>query len=82
MKSGNENNMFDSAVDFSQYVENRAYQDKATILETLIKIIEDCDINIDKIKPMLSDSLRDKLKKDFVECGMLKREKNLSELFS
>jgi hypothetical protein len=77
-----ENTMFDSAVDFSQYVENQAYKNHSTILETLIKIIEECDINIEKIKPMLSDSLRDKLRKDFVDCGMLKRGNDLSDLFN
>jgi cell division ATPase FtsA len=73
------NNMFESPVDFSLYVENQALLTHSSCLETLIRIIEECDFDVEKVKPMLSGSLLDKLKQDYVELGMLPREKNILE---
>ena len=84
MKNGmenKENTLFDSSVDFSQYVENQAYANRSTVLETLLKIIDEYDFDIEKIKPMISNSLRDKLKVEFMEKGMIKRESSLLDFF-
>lgn len=73
---------FGSAVEFSQHIETRAKTDKSTVLEALVAFIEEHEIEPEKIKSLVSDSLRNKLKTDFIELGMLKKESSLSEMFS
>lgn len=73
---------FGSAVEFSQFIETRAKNDKSTVLEALVAFIEEHEIEPEKIKSLVSDSLRNKLKTDFIELGMLKKESSLSEMFS
>ena len=72
---------FNTAVEFSQYNETRAKADRATVLETLVTFIEEYEIEPEKVKNLISDSLRNKLRMDYIDLGMLRREKTLSDLF-
>ena len=72
---------FNTAVEFSQYIETRAKADRATVLETLVTFIEEYEIEPEKVKNLISDSLRNKLRMDYIDLGMLRREKTLSDLF-
>ena len=72
---------FNMAVEFSQYIETRAKADRATVLETLVTFIEEYEIEPEKVKNLISDSLRNKLRMDYIDLGMLRREKTLSDLF-
>ena len=73
--------VFSTAVEFSQYIETRAKADRATVLETLVTFIEEYEIEPAKVKNLISDSLRNKLRMDYIDLGMLRREKTLSDLF-
>ena len=72
---------FNSAVEFSQYIEIRAKNEKATVLETLVAFIEEYEIEPEKVKNLISESLKNKLKMEYIDLGMLKREKTLSDFF-
>ena len=72
---------FNTEVEFSQYIETRAKADRATVLETLVTFIEEYEIEPEKVKNLISDSLRNKLRMDYIDLGMLRREKTLSDLF-
>lgn len=72
---------FNTAVEFSQYIETRAKADRATVLETLVTFIEEYEIEPEKVKNLISDSLRNKLRMDYIDLGMLRRERTLSDLF-
>ena len=72
---------FSSAVEFSQYIETKANAEHATVLETLVTFIEEYEIEPEKIKNFISDSLKNKLKMEYIDLGMLRQEKTLTDFF-
>lgn len=72
---------FSTATEFSQYIESRSSNENMTVLETLVEFIEEYEIEPEKIKNLISDSLKNKLKMEYIDLGMLKREKTLSDFF-
>lgn len=72
---------FANATEFSQYIESRSKDENLTVLETLVSFIEDYEIEPEKIKNLISESLKNKLQVEFIDLGMLRREKTLSDFF-
>lgn len=68
---------FNSAVDFSLYIENRARTDGDSLIETLIAFCDEYNIDVTRIKNLISKSLYDKLKNEFVERGMIQEGETL-----
>lgn len=73
--------IFKDPIEFSMYIEEKAKESDQTCLETLIEFLEDKDIEIEKIKNHLSQSLQDKLRQDFVDLGMIRPHNTLTEFF-
>ena len=73
--------IFKEASEFSQYIELKAYKDDVTCLDALVEFINDRDIDVEKIKNLVSPSLRDKLRENFIERGMLRPEQTLNDFF-
>lgn len=68
---------FNSAVDFSLYIENRARTEGDSLIETLIAFCDEYNIDVTRIKNLISKSLYDKLKNEFVERGMIQEGETL-----
>lgn len=68
---------FNSAVDFSLYIENRAKTEGDSLIETLIAFCDEYNIDVTRIKNLISKSLYDKLKNEFVERGMIQEGETL-----
>lgn len=68
---------FNSAVDFSLYIENRARDEGDNLIETLIAFCDEYNIDVTRIKNLISKSLYDKLKNEFVERGMIQEGETL-----
>lgn len=68
---------FNSAVDFSLYIENRARNEGDSLIETLIAFCDEYNIDVTRIKNLISKSLYDKLKNEFVERGMIQEGETL-----
>lgn len=68
---------FNSAVDFSLYIENRARAEGDSLIETLIAFCDEYNIDVTRIKNLISKSLYDKLKNEFVERGMIQEGETL-----
>lgn len=68
---------FNSAVDFSLYIENRARDEGDSLIETLIAFCDEYNIDVTRIKNLISKSLYDKLKNEFVERGMIQEGETL-----
>lgn len=73
--------VFKDPIDFSMYIEEKAKENGQTCLETLIEFLEDKEIEIEKIKNHLSQSLQDKIRQDFVDLGMIRANTTLNEFF-
>ena len=73
--------VFKDPIDFSMYIEEKAQENDQTCLETLIEFLEDKEIEIEKIKNHLSQSLQDKIRQDFVDLGMIRANTTLNEFF-
>ena len=73
--------VFKDPIDFSMYIEEKANENDQTCLETLIEFLEDKEIEIEKIKNHLSQSLQDKIRQDFVDLGMIRANTTLNEFF-
>lgn len=73
--------IFKDPIEFSMYIEEKANRSGQTCLETLIEFLEDKDIEVEKIKNHLSQSLQDKIRQDFVDLGMIRPNNTLNEFF-
>ena len=68
---------FTSAVDFSLYIETRAKSENESLIDTLITFCDEYNIDVSRIKNLISKSLYDKLRSEFVEKGMIQEEETL-----
>lgn len=73
--------VFKDPIEFSMFIEEKAKENDQTCLETLIEFLEDKEIEIEKIKNHLSQSLQDKIRQDFVDLGMIRANTTLNEFF-
>lgn len=64
--------VFRTANEFSQYIEQRAHDTGQTCLATLIEYIEENEVDEDKIRPMISKSLYDKLYRCYIDLGLVR----------
>ena len=74
--------IFKSDIEFSEYIENLALSQRATVLDTLIMFCEENGVEPERIRTMVSQSLRDKLRVNFVDRGLLKAESSLDSFFN
>lgn len=73
--------IFQTANEFSLYIEKRAAENKSTVLETMIQFIDDYDVEPDLLKNLISQSLRDKLEQDFIDIGLMRSKPTLKDFF-
>ena len=73
--------IFQGANEFSIFIEKRAAENRASVLETMIEFFDEFDIEPEQLKPLISQSLRDKLEQDFIDAGMLRAKPTLENLF-
>lgn len=76
-----EQQIFQDPNEFSIYIETKAVENHQTCLEALVDFIESKDIEIDTIVDIISPSLRDKLKENFIEAGLMKAQNTLTDFF-
>lgn len=74
-KSTNGAYIFTSPIEFSLHVEQEAVKNSQTVLESLLNVANTYDIEIEDLKPLLSESLIQKLRKDYENLGLLPKEK-------
>lgn len=70
---------FNSAVEFSQYIETRANKDGDSLIETLLTFCDEYNIDVSRIKSLISKSLYDKLRCEFVDRGMIQETQTLDK---
>ena len=71
--------VFESDLDFSQYIEKEAIEKNSNVLDVLIDFIEENMIDPEKIKPLIAESLKQKLKIEFIDRGMLQGSPSLGK---
>lgn len=64
--------VFKTANEFSQFIEQKAHDSGQSVLQVLIEYIEENEVDEDKIKPMISRSLYDKLWKCYIDLGLIR----------
>lgn len=77
----NEQPIFQDPNEFSIYIESIAKERHMTCLEVLVDFIETRNIEIESLVDIISPSLRDKLRLDFIEAGLMKSQNTLTEFF-
>ena len=71
--------IFQSANEFSMYIEKKASEDRLTVLETMVQFIDDYDVEAEQLKQLISQSLRNKLEKDFIDAGLMRQKPSLKD---
>ena len=79
ISSGTNSYIFKEPSEFSQYIENRAQETGQTCLQTIIEFLDEREAEPEKIKNLVSPSLKDKLKEDYIDLGMMRAEVTLSK---
>lgn len=74
--------LFKSDIEFSEFIELLASERKASVLETTLSFCDENGVEPEQLKTMISQSLRDKLRENFRERGMLKAESSLDSFFA
>ena len=75
----NSNNLFKTSIEFSQYIEEIAFKNKQTVLETLINFMDEYGVEPEEFKKLISNSLKDQLAEDFKLIGKLKQNATLND---
>ena len=75
----NSNNLFKTSIEFSQYIEETAFKNKQTVLETLINFMDEYGAEPEEFKKLISNSLKDQLAEDFKLIGKLKQNATLND---
>ncbi len=75
----NSNNLFKTSIEFSQYIEETAFKNKQTVLETLINFMDEYGVEPEEFKKLISNSLKDQLAEDFKLIGKLKQNATLND---
>lgn len=75
----NSSNLFKNSIEFSQYIEETAFKNKQTVLETLINFMDEHGVEPEEFKKLISNSLRDQLAEDFKLIGKLKSNATLND---
>lgn len=63
--------LFQGANDFSQFIEEMAAKTKASYIDTVVSYCKENFIDIQDLKPLVSQSLKDKLEVEFQDLKML-----------
>lgn len=72
--------IFSSPTEFSKFIETKSYLTSNTLVDTLLDFLEKYDVEPEKIKNLISDSLQSKIKQEFIHNGLLKSTSNLTDL--
>lgn len=73
--------IFKEATEFSQFIEQQAKQNDQTYLDTVLKYIEDRDVDYEQIKSLIAPSLKSKILKDYMDIGLIKPESMIDSEF-
>jgi hypothetical protein len=69
--------IFNTAVEFSQYIETIAVKEKQGYIATILQYCEERDLDPEEIAKYVSRSLRDKLSVEMQEDGLLPKTATL-----
>lgn len=72
--------MYKTPIEFSLHIESIVMENGLNHMEALIKFCEDNMVEPSEIKNLISKSLKDKLKTNFQDIGLLVKEAELPEL--
>lgn len=73
--------IFKEATEFSQFIEQQAKQNDQTYLDTVLKYIEDRDVDYEQVKSLIAPSLKAKILKDYMDIGLIKSESMIDSEF-
>lgn len=65
--------LFENSIAFSQFIERKSVHDKVPCLDIIIDLCELRDIDVEDITKLLTQPIKDKLKKEMIDRGMVKR---------
>lgn len=66
--------MFESANDFSLYIESRANESNNSVLDSLLEYCEENYIDPSEVAKLVNRSLKDKLELNFIDNGFLPKQ--------
>lgn len=72
--------MFESANDFSLFIETTANEKNIGVVDTLIQYCEDNYLEPEEVAKLVNKSLKDKLEMNFVEMNFLPKQASLDFL--
>lgn len=79
--TGESQNIFKEANEFSQFIEQKAFVDNTTVLEVLLEFIDNNDVEPEQLKPFISQSLKNKLEQNFIDRGLIRAPETLQNFF-
>lgn len=65
------NLIFNNAVEFSEFVETLANRDSTSVTSVLVDYCEVYDMEYDTLAKMMTSSLKDKVRAEMQDCGLL-----------
>lgn len=72
---------FDNSNEFSMYIEDLSKKENITCLEALVDYANQSDLDVEDLAEYVNDSLKSKLYQNYVDLGMIKKNKALSNFF-
>lgn len=73
----NQQPLFESATDFSIYIEKRAMASQATLVETILAFCEENGSEPEDVKSLISKPLKDKLEVEYQTLNYIKKTPTL-----
>ena len=74
-----EKQLFNSANEFSQHIQNLALDEGITCMQALLQYCDENDLEPDEIAKSVSRNLKDQLEVEFAEMGLLSISPTLSD---
>lgn len=68
------NYMFSNSTAFSQYIEKRSILEKSSCMNLILDFCEKRFIDIEDVIPLFSKQLKEKLKNEMIQTGMVKEK--------
>lgn len=70
----NDNALFENSELFSQYIERKSFNDNIPCMDIIISLCENRGIDVEDVVTLFSIPLREKLKNEMYENGMIRRK--------
>lgn len=73
--------IFENNVKFSMAIEELAEKNHESVIDTLLEFMDEHMLEAEDVKKYLTDSLKEKLRQEFIERGMMQSAPTLSGFF-